>query len=263
MYCPSCGAWNPDDSRFCGKCGRPVQSPTGTPSPNGWRDSVSGFGGGDAQPRRSSLCLIVLMASILVTLGVVAVGAFVLRDQLGSIWPRPAVRPTNVVGSPTPSVTRVPVGPSATPLPSLSPTEAGLSATPPPAATATPAPAPVHSATPPPTPTPPQRAFKLVYRGCTPHAQSLGSVKGQVFSKNGGVIAGAKVRITIDGYDWKSDANPATTNGDGWYEWILQVGQKVKFVQLTVDGRSVSFSPTDLEVKATGGCFQRVDFIEQ
>ena len=121
------------------------------PRPNGWRDSVSRFGGGDAQPRRSSLCLIVLMASILVTLGVVAVGAFVLRDQLGSIWPRPAVRPTSVVGSPTPSVTRVPVGASATPLPSLSPTEAGLSATPPPAATATPAPAPVHSPTPPPT----------------------------------------------------------------------------------------------------------------
>jgi hypothetical protein len=88
-------------------------------------------------------------------------------------------------------------------------------------------------------------------------------VKGQVFDKKGAVIAGAKVRITIDGYDWKSDANPATTNGDGWYEWILQIGQKVKFAELIVDGQAVSFSPTDLEVKATGGCFERVDFIEQ
>ncbi len=88
-------------------------------------------------------------------------------------------------------------------------------------------------------------------------------MKGQVFDKKGAVIAGAKVRITIDGYDWKSDANPATTNGDGWYEWILQVGQKVKFAELIVDGQAVSFSPPDLEVKAIGGCFERVDFIEQ
>jgi hypothetical protein len=87
-------------------------------------------------------------------------------------------------------------------------------------------------------------------------------VKGQVFDKKGVVIPGAKIRITIDGYDWKSDANPAATNGDGWYEWILQVGQTVKFVELIVDGQPLSFSPADLEVKATGGCFQRVDFIE-
>jgi hypothetical protein len=261
MYCPSCGAWNPDDSRFCGKCGRPIQSVTGGPSPEGWRDSASRFGGGGAQPSRSSLCLIVLMASILVALGAVAVGVFVLRDQLSSIWPRPAVSPTSIVSSPSPSATSVPVGATATPLPSASLTGAAQSPTAPPAATATPKP--TQSPAPLPTSTPRPRVFKLVYRGCTPHAQSLGSVKGQVFDKKGAVIPGAKVRITIDGYDWKSDANPATTNGDGWYEWILQVGQTVKFVELVVGGQPVSFSPTDLEVKATGGCFQRVDFIEQ
>jgi hypothetical protein len=250
MYCPSCGAWNPDDSKFCGKCGRPVQTTTG---------GQSRFEGGGAQSGRGGLCLIVLLASILVALAVVAVGVFVLRDQLSSIWSRPAATPTMVLGAPTPSLASAPVGPTVTLPASPSSTASGPSATPPPVATATPA----HSPTPPPTPTPPQRVFKLVYGGCTPHAQSLGSVKGQVLDKKGAVIAGAKVRITIDGYDWKSDANPATTNGDGWYEWILQVDQKVKFVELIVGGQAVSFSPTDLEVKTTGGCFQRVDFIEQ
>ena len=252
MYCPSCGAWNPDDSKFCGKCGRPVHTANG---------ARSGLGGDGAQPSRSSLCLIVLMAGIRVALGAVAVGAFVLRDQLSSIWPRPAATPTHTIGSPTPLATSVPAWPTATPLPSPSPGEAEQSATP--AATATLPPTPAQSPTALPTPTPRQRVFRLVYRGCTPHAQSLGSVKGQVLDKKGAVIAGAKVRITIDGYDWKSDANPATTNADGWYEWILQVGQKVKFVELIVDGHPVSFSPPDLEVQATGGCFEKVDFIEQ
>lgn len=250
MYCPSCGAWNPDDSRFCGKCGRPVQTTT---------DAPSRFGESGAQPNRGGLCLIVLLASILIALAAVVLGVFVLRDQLTAIWPRPAATPTIVVGSATPSATSGAAGPTATLLPLLSPTEAGPSATLAPAATATPAQSPAPLAT----PTLPQRVFKLVYRGCTPHAQELGSVKGQVFDKKGAVIAGAKVRISIDGYDWKSDANPATTNGDGWYEWILQVGQKVKFVELMVGGQPVSFSPTDLEVKTTGGCFQRVDFIQQ
>jgi hypothetical protein len=253
MYCPSCGAWNPDDSKFCGKCGRRVQTATGTRSRSG-EDN--------AQPKRGGLCLGVVMASVVVALGAVAVGAFLLRDQLSSIWPRSAATPTAVVASPTLSITSASVGPTATLLPSPSPTEAEESASPP-TETATPVPMPAQSPTPLPTATPEQRIFRLEYRGCTPHAQSLGSVKGQVFDKKGAVIAGAKVRITIDGYDWKSDANPATTNGDGWYEWILQVGQKVEFVELIVDGQAVSFSPTDMEVKATGGCFQRVDFIEQ
>ncbi len=144
--------------------------------------------------------------------------------------------------------------PTATPLPPPSPSLT---------ATQTPTLAPALSPTPTSTPTPPERTFKLVYRNCTPHAQSLGSVKGQVLNKQGIVISGAKVRISIDGQDWKSDANPATTNADGWYEWILQVDQKIKFVELTVDGQAVSFAPRDLEVKSTGGCFQRVDFVEE
>lgn len=253
MYCPSCGAWNPDDSRFCGKCGRPVQTAAGP---------RTRFGG-DGVQTRGGLCLVTLVASVLVALGILAVGAFVLRDQLGSIWPRPAITPTDVTVSITPSATTAPAESTRTPLPSTSPTEAQQSITPPPVATATLRPTPELSPTPVPTPTSAQRSFALVYRGCTPHGQSLGSVKGRVLDKSGQVIAGAKVRITVDGYDWQSDANPASTNADGWYEWILQVGQKVRFVELTVDGRAALFSPHDLEVEATGGCFQRVDFIEQ
>ena len=108
-----------------------------------------------------------------------------------------------------------------------------------------------------------QQAFRLIYRQCVPHGSSLGSVKGQVFDSKGKVIVGARVRIRINDFDWQSDANPATTNADGWFEWTLETGQKVKFVELIVAGRSVPFSPNDLEVEAQGGCFQRVDFVEQ
>jgi hypothetical protein len=244
MYCPSCGAWNPDESKFCGRCGRAVQATPATPSR---------LGGDVAQPKRSGLCLGILLACVLVALGAVAVGVYLLRDQLG-IWPGAVVQPTAVVASPTASMTSAPVEATATPLPSPSP------AVP---ATETPTPTLAQSPTPTATPTPAQRAFKAVYGGCIPHAQSLGSVKGRVLDKKGNAIPRAKVRIKIDGYDWQSDANPAATNADGWYEWILQVDQKVQFVELTVDGKSVSFSPRDLEVKATSSCFQRVDFVEQ
>jgi hypothetical protein len=88
-------------------------------------------------------------------------------------------------------------------------------------------------------------------------------VKGQVFDQEGSVIPGARVRITINGYEWQSAANPAVTNFDGWYEWTLEVGQKVQFVELTVDGKAAAFSPVGFEVEARGGCFQRVDFFEE
>ena len=102
-----------------------------------------------------------------------------------------------------------------------------------------------------------------MYKQCIPHGFGLGSVKGQVFDKGGKIIPGAKVRITINGYEWRSEANPATTNQDGWYEWTLEVGQKVQFVELFVGGKSVPFSPKGFEVEARGGCFQRVDFVEE
>lgn len=236
MYCPSCGAWNPDDSRFCGKCGRPVE---------GTRPSRHGGSG---------LCLITVVAGVLVLLATAAVAAFTLQDRLGGLWPGRVTEPTQVAVSPTPSATQVPILPTEAPPPS--PTASST-------ATPTSTPTPDVSSTPTPTPTPPRGTFQLLYRGCIPHGQSLGSVKGQVFDRTGAVIAGARVRITIDGYDWQSDANPATTNVDGWYEWILAVGQKIKFVELVVDGKPVLFSPQELEVTTTSGCFQRVDFAQQ
>jgi len=91
----------------------------------------------------------------------------------------------------------------------------------------------------------------------------LGSVKGQVFDRNGHVIPGARVEIWLDGARWNSPANPATTNGEGWYEWILTPGQRVRFVALTVGSTKATILPASVEVTSQSGCFQRVDFREQ
>ncbi|MGB9880639.1 MAG: zinc-ribbon domain-containing protein [Anaerolineae bacterium] len=237
MYCPYCGAWNPEDSKFCGKCGQRLQVTT---------QSQQGMGKG--------LCLLLAVVGAFLSLLVVAGGVFLLRERFALVWQGLGTQPTPAFAIPTetPSPTEMPTQATAapSPFPSLSPT-----------ATTAPTPTALPTATK--TPLPPQRTFKLIYKNCIPHALSLGSVKGQVFDKMGKVIPGAKVRITINGYEWRSDANPATTNVDGWYEWVLEPGQRVKFVELIVNGESVPFIPSDLEVIATSGCFQRVDFVEQ
>ncbi|MGQ9493182.1 MAG: zinc-ribbon domain-containing protein [Anaerolineae bacterium] len=235
MYCPYCGAWNPEDSKFCGKCGRQLQAAA---------RSQQGMGSG--------LCLLLALIGMLLFLATLAGTVFWLRHRIAFVWQSFRAQPTatSVLPTSSPSPTETPIQATATLSPSPSPT-----------ATETP----VLTVSPTATvkPTPPQRTFRLIYRNCIPHALSLGSVKGQVFDKTGKVIPGAKVRITINGYEWQSDANPATTNVDGWYEWILESGQRIQFVELIVDGKSVPFSPRDLEVIATSGCFQRVDFVEQ
>jgi hypothetical protein len=109
----------------------------------------------------------------------------------------------------------------------------------------------------------PAQAFVAEYRGCRPHSSGLGSVKGQVLNASGDAIEGALVEIWINGAPWDSSSNPARTNRDGWYEWVLSVDQTIRFVRLAVDGRDVTFSPTDLEVVTESGCFQQVDFLEQ
>jgi hypothetical protein len=200
------------------------------------------------------LSLFAGFAGVLLVLAIMALGVFVVRDRLLDMWQALFAEPTPVAAVPSPEATEV-VGqtlaaPTLSPVPSLSPTPISLS-------TSTPSPTPIE------TPTPQQRGFALIYKNCVPHSLSLGSVKGQVWDKYGEVIPGARVRIMIDDYDWESDANPATTNPDGWYEWVLETGQRVKFVELIVEGESVAFSPDDFEVKATGGCFQHVDFVEE
>ena len=89
----------------------------------------------------------------------------------------------------------------------------------------------------------------------------MGSVKGQVFDSNGRVIVNAYVEIMVE--DQSGLVAPARTNEQGWYEWVLGSGQKVRFVSLTVNGRRVSFSPSDFEVRAESGCFQHVDFVQR
>lgn len=107
---------------------------------------------------------------------------------------------------------------------------------------------------------PVDRGFRVEYLGCQPHAMKLGSVKGQVFDRRGNVISGAQVEIWIDGSRWNNPANPARTNQDGWYEWILGLHQTVRFVALYVDGGQVTIYPQDLEVSTMPGCFQHVNF---
>lgn len=236
MYCNNCGAWNPQESKFCAKCGKPVSG-----APATIRDRWMGPG-----------LVVLIVGALLVVIAVLA--AILVRDQLARVWQGGTAQPTP---------TEIAVLPTATPTRGAVPATATPSLFASPSPTTSEVPTPVATSTPTSEPTPIQRTFMLVYRECIPPGLALGSVKGQVFDKAGRVIPGAKVRITIDGYEWQSDANPATTNSAGWYEWILEVGQKVQFVELIVDGRSVPFSPQGFEVKASGGCFQQVDFIEQ
>jgi hypothetical protein len=108
----------------------------------------------------------------------------------------------------------------------------------------------------------PVRVFALEYRGCQSHSFGMGSVKGQVFDASGSVIEGALVEIWINGAPWDSTANPARTNQDGWYEWVLSLDQMIRFVRLTVDGQEVPFRPVGFEVVTESGCFHQIDFLE-
>lgn len=105
-----------------------------------------------------------------------------------------------------------------------------------------------------------ESAFILEYLGCQPHDFTLGSVKGQVFDQAGQVIVGARVEIWINGSRWDDPANPATTNEDGWYEWIISLDQNIQLAALYIDGRRVSFSPRDLVMTTRPACFQHVNF---
>jgi len=237
MYCTNCGAWNPDESKYCGKCGQQLEST-------------------DKKRRTIPVSLMVGLAALLLVAIIAAVAAFLSRDRLVRAWNSFFAQPTRVAVLPAVTMTQIPIAATAMATPTAQPTH---TATPTVLATLSPIPTATTQAS----PTPKGRTFKLVYLDCIPHGLSLGSVKGQVFDKAGNVIPGAKVRITINGYEWKSDANPATTNSAGWYEWILEVGQGVQFVELVVDGRTVPFTPHDFEVEARASCFQRVDFVEQ
>jgi hypothetical protein len=169
-------------------------------------------------------------------------------------------------GTPVPTPTELP---TLTPTPEPTPTErVGTPASrysPTPSPTVTPEP----TATSTPTPIPrPSNVFSIEYLGCKPHSFTLGSVKGQVFDREGKVIAGrAEVEITIDGKLWDSPGNPAPTNVDGWYEWILGLDQRIQFSALYIDGRPAIIDPPPgpgaFEVVTASRCFQHVNFRQQ
>ena len=108
-----------------------------------------------------------------------------------------------------------------------------------------------------------ENEFVLEYPGCIPHASDWGVVKGQVLNQDGSPIVGARVEMWLNGARWDDKANPATTNEDGWYEWIIAEGQAVRLSALYIDGRRVGFAPTDLIVITKGGCFHNLNFVKQ
>ena len=182
--------------------------------------------------------------------------------------------PPSAVAEAIPTNTNTPIPPTATHAPTPVPIDTPT-ATPVPADTPTPTDAPTHTPVAVVTPTstdtptvtatatPTELSFAVEYLGCKPHDFKLGSVKGQVFYRQGSVIPGAQVGIWIDGHYWDNPANPATANQDGWYEWVLARHQVVRFVALYIDGQEVAIYPQDLEVRAISWCFQHVNFGQQ
>ena len=103
----------------------------------------------------------------------------------------------------------------------------------------------------------------LEYLDCKEHRSGLGSVKGQVFDREGNIIQGAQVEIWLNGAPWESSSNPATTNEDGWFEWVLSLDQMVRFNALYVNGQQVDLESAGFEVLTISGCFQHVNFRQQ
>jgi len=113
------------------------------------------------------------------------------------------------------------------------------------------------------TATPVGLSFAVEYLGCQPHDLFWGSVKGQIFDRQGGVIPGAKVKIWIDGHYWDDAANPAPANQDGWYEWVLALDQVIRLATLYIDNQEVAIYPDNLEVPSVSWCFHHVNFRHQ
>jgi hypothetical protein len=166
--------------------------------------------------------------------------------QLTAVAERNAVQ-TRSFTLAQPTATPVPPTPTRTPIPSATPVPTATQ-TPVPTATSTPV---------------PRDRFVIEYLECQTHRFGLGSVKGQVFDREGKIIQGAQVEIWLNGIPWESSANPATTNEDGWYEWVLSLDQTVEFYALYVDGRQVDIDPVGFEVPTVSGCFQYVNFRQQ
>jgi len=217
------------------------------------------------------IIIAVLVAMTLCVFGTLAV--VVLAPSLTSreAAPQVATAPMATVAAATPVPTDTPVPvPTATaiPTPTDVPTDTPTAVIPP---TPTDAPtdtpmaivSPTSTAAPIATATPIGLSFAVEYLGCKSHALKLGSVKGQVFDRQGRIMPGAQVEIWIDGNYWDDPANPATANRDGWYEWVLALDQVIRITALYVDGQEVAIYPDNLEVRSVSECFQHVNFRQQ
>jgi hypothetical protein len=104
---------------------------------------------------------------------------------------------------------------------------------------------------------PGEGAYGVEYLGCIKHGSGTGTVKGRVFDRQGNIVVGAEVRITLN--DWTYDT-PGRTNTDGWYEFYLDKGLKVKIVSLRIQGQEMPLvGHEDLVVKSQGGCYENVN----
>jgi len=164
--------------------------------------------------------------------------------------------------TPQPSATSMPTdAASATstpltgaPLPTLEPIRLPTEAQ-----TETPSPAEVPSPTP--TAADLEGAYAVEYLGCIKHGSGTGTVKGQVFDRQGGIVVGAEVRVTLN--DWTYD-RPGITNRDGWYEFYLDKGLKVRIASLRIGGREIPLLGNDgLVVESQGGCYENINFRER
>jgi hypothetical protein len=162
-----------------------------------------------------------------------------------------ATPPTASMATRPASVTSVAL--AATPLPTLEPLRLRTAV---PIDTPSPAQAPstVPSAV-------PDGAYAVEYLGCIKHGSGTGTVKGQVFDRQGDIVVGAEIRVTLN--DWTYD-RPGITNTDGWYEFYLDKDLKVKIVSLRIRGQEMPLvGHENLVVKSQGGCYEKINFREQ
>jgi hypothetical protein len=217
--------------------------------------------------RLQKIIIAVLAATALCVCGALAVVVLAPGPTSRQAAPEVAATPiaTVAISTATPIPTDTPTtAPTATPTPTVTHTPTTVA---PPTPTHTPAavvPSPLTD-TPSATATaaPSELSFVVEYLGCKSHAIKHGSVKGQVFDRQGSVIPGAQVEIWIDGQRWDDPANPATANQDGWYEWVLALDQVIRIVALYIDGQEVAIYPDNLEVPSVSRCFQHVNFRQQ
>jgi len=176
-------------------------------------------------------------------------------EPVGGAAPSATPLPTVAVSPTTkPQLLIITATPSVLPGATGGPTEAATEAASP--ATALPMPGPTLTPIPQPTTPVLLNRFVIESPGCVPHGAQRGTVKGQIFDRNGGVIAGAEVRVTLN--DWAYDV-PAVSNGEGWYEFYLDNGLEVKIISLRIAGEEMTLVGAERVFEARAGCFEHVN----